>query len=74
MITSLSTNIGTQSINGIENTDKDDLFHVNSIVILLFVHIKIFFYVLGKLTYKILNNNEKNNKTKLLSILVNKTA
>jgi len=74
VITSLSTNIGTQSINGIENTDKDDLFHVNSIVILLFVHIKIFFYVLGKLTYKILNNNEKNNKTKLLSILVNKTA
>lgn len=74
MITSLSTNIGTQSINGIENTDKDDLFHVNSIVILLFVHIKIFFYILGKLTYKILYSNEKNNKTILLSILVNKTA
>lgn len=74
MITSLSTNIGTQSINGIENTDKDDLFNVNSIVTLLFVHIKIFFYILGKLTYKILYNNEKNNKTILLSILVNKTA
>lgn len=74
MITSLSTNIGTQSINGIENTDKDDLFNVNSIVTLLFVYIKIFFYILGKLTYKILYNNEKNNKTILLSILVNKTA
>jgi len=74
VITSLSTNIGTQSIYGIENTDKDDLFHVNSIVILLFVHIKIFFYILGNLTYKILYSNEKNNKTILLSILVNKTA
>lgn len=34
----MSTIFGTQKINGIEITDKDNLFHINSIVILLFVH------------------------------------
>lgn len=66
MITSLSTIIGTQLINGIEIIEKDDLFHVKSIVIFLFVHIQFFFYILRKLKYIIMCNNEEKNNTCLI--------